>query len=154
MCLDRPEVFKPQLRALLRAAVHGNVKVMLPMIADVEEIRKTKRLIAECRAELEAEKVAHGEFELGVMAETPAAALIADDLAREAAFFSIGTNDLTQYVMAADRQNPKVANLNRTDHPAVIRADRPDLPGRAQSRHLGRRLRRGGRAAGAHSEVC
>jgi phosphocarrier protein FPr len=122
MCLDRPEVFKPQLRALLRAAVHGNVRVMLPMIADIEEIRKTKRLIEECRAELEAEKVPCGEFELGVMAETPAAALIADELAREAAFFSIGTNDLTQYVMAADRQNPKVANLNRADHPAVLRA--------------------------------
>jgi phosphocarrier protein FPr len=122
MCLDRPEVFKPQLRALLRAAVHGNVKVMLPMIADVEEIRSTKRLIEICRAELEAEKVPHAAFELGVMAETPAAALIADDLAREVAFFSIGTNDLTQYVMAADRQNPKVAALNRADHPAVLRA--------------------------------
>lgn len=122
MCLDRPEIFKPQLRALLRAAVCGNVKVMLPMIADVEEIRKTKRLIAECRSELDAEKVRHDAFDLGVMVETPAAALVADELAEEAAFFSIGTNDLTQYVMAADRQNPKVTNLNRADHPAVLRA--------------------------------
>ena len=122
MCLDRPDVFKPQLRALLRAATHGDLKVMLPMVADVEEIRKTKALIAECRAELEAQKVPYGDFELGVMAETPAAALIAEELARESAFFSIGTNDLTQYVMAADRQNPRVANLNRADHPAVLRA--------------------------------
>ena len=79
-------------------------------------------MIAECRSELDAEKVRHAAFDLGVMVETPAAALVADELAQEAAFFSIGTNDLTQYVMAADRQNPKVTNLNRADHPAVLRA--------------------------------
>jgi phosphoenolpyruvate-protein phosphotransferase (PTS system enzyme I) len=121
-CLDRPDVFKPQLRALLRAAVHGDLKVMAPMIAEVEEVRRVKRLIEECRAELTAEGLAHGPIALGVMVETPAAALLAEELAAESAFFSIGTNDLTQYVMAADRLNPNVAHLNRADHPAVLKA--------------------------------
>ena len=122
LCLDQPDIFKPQLRALLRAGVHGNLKVMIPMVADVEELRSTKRLIEECRTELAAEGVAHAMFELGVMAETPAAALAAEALAGETAFFSIGTNDLTQYVMAADRLNPRVGHLNRADHPAVLKA--------------------------------
>jgi len=121
-CLDRPDVFKPQLRALLRAAAHGELKIMAPMIVDVDEVRRVKRLIAECRSELAAEGVAHGPAPLGIMIETPAAALLAEELAAEVAFFSIGTNDLTQYVMAADRLNPHVAHLNRADHPAVLRA--------------------------------
>jgi phosphotransferase system enzyme I (PtsI) len=123
-CLDRPDIFKPQLRALLRASVGGNIKVMVPMVSDVGEIRQVKKLIEESRAELAAEGVAHGVFELGIMAETPAAALGARELAREVAFFSIGTNDLTQYVMAADRMNPRVAGLYRVDHPAVLAAVR------------------------------
>lgn len=122
MCLDRPDVFKPQLRALLRASVRGNVKVMAPMIADREEVRRVKLLIDECRAELAAEGIPHGAFDFGIMVETPAAALLAGELTREVAFFSIGTNDLTQYVMAADRLNPRVAHLNRPDHPAVLKA--------------------------------
>jgi phosphotransferase system enzyme I (PtsI) len=122
MCLDRPDIFKPQLRALLRAARAGNVKVMAPMIAEVEEVRRVKSLIEECRAELEEAGIAHGTFDLGIMVETPAAAFLANDLAREVAFFSIGTNDLTQYIMAADRLNSRVANLNRSDHPAVLKA--------------------------------
>ncbi|MCA0277259.1 MAG: phosphoenolpyruvate--protein phosphotransferase [Proteobacteria bacterium] len=122
MCLDRPDIFKPQLRALLRAAVHGNVKVMLPMVADVGEIRATRALIETCKAELTAEKVAFGEFQLGVMIETPAAVLIAPALAKEVAFFSIGTNDLTQYIMAADRLNPTVAKLNDVTNVAVMSA--------------------------------
>ncbi|MCV9907792.1 phosphoenolpyruvate--protein phosphotransferase [Brucella sp. HL-2] len=122
MCLDRLDVFKPQLRALLRSAVNGNLKVMLPMISDVEEIRATRRLISECISELKSEGKAYAEFDLGVMIETPAAVFAARELAKEAAFFSIGTNDLTQYVMAADRLNPTVAKLNDVSHPAVMAA--------------------------------
>jgi phosphotransferase system enzyme I (PtsI) len=122
MCLDRPDVFKPQLRALLRAAVAGNIKVMVPMIVDADELRAVKALIKTCAAELKAEGKPYADFALGVMIETPAAVMVADDLAKEAAFFSIGTNDLTQYVMAADRLNPRLAKLNDVTHPAVMRA--------------------------------
>jgi phosphocarrier protein FPr len=122
MCLDRPDIFKQQLRALLRAAVHGNVKVMLPMVSDLDEVRRTRLLIEECKVELKQQGTAFGEFALGVMIETPAAVLIAPALAREVAFFSIGTNDLTQYVMAADRLNPTVAKLNDVANPAVMAA--------------------------------
>lgn len=122
MCLERLDIFKPQLKALLRAATAGNIKVMVPMIVDVEEIRQVRALIADCKAELDAAGVATADFDLGIMMETPAAALLAEDLAKEVAFFSIGTNDLTQYVMAADRLNPSVAKLNRPDHPAVLKA--------------------------------
>ncbi|MER9586617.1 phosphoenolpyruvate--protein phosphotransferase [Mesorhizobium sp. M0276] len=122
MCLDRPDIFKRQLRALLRAAVHGNIKVMLPMVSDISEVRQTRVLVDECAAELKAEGVPHAAFDLGVMIETPAAVLIAPALAREVAFFSIGTNDLTQYIMAADRLNPTVAKLNDVTNPAVMSA--------------------------------
>ena len=122
MCLERPDVFKPQLRALLRASIVGNVKILLPMIADVGEVRAVRALLDECRAELDAAGQAHGAFELGVMIETPAAVFVAAEIAAEVDFFSVGTNDLTQYVMAADRLNPRVAKLNRTEHPAVLAA--------------------------------
>ncbi|GHC74986.1 phosphoenolpyruvate--protein phosphotransferase [Limoniibacter endophyticus] len=122
MCLERPDMFKMQLRALLRAAVHGNLKVMLPMISTVDEIERTERLIEECRQELKEKRIAFGDFALGVMIETPAAVLIAPMLAKKAAFFSIGTNDLTQYIMAADRLNPAVAGLNDVTNPAVMAA--------------------------------
>jgi phosphocarrier protein FPr len=122
MCLDQPDIFRPQLKALLRAAVVGNVKVMIPMIADVSELRAVKTLLDGCREELKSDGVAFGEIDLGIMMETPAAALNADELAAEASFFSIGTNDLTQYIMAADRLNPRLVNLNRADHPAVMKA--------------------------------
>jgi phosphoenolpyruvate-protein phosphotransferase len=122
MCLDRPDIFKRQLRALLRAAIHGNVKVMLPMVSDIEEVRQTKVLIGECAAELDAEGAPYASFPLGVMIETPAAVLMASALAREVDFFSIGTNDLTQYIMAADRLNPTVAKLNDVANPAVMAA--------------------------------
>ncbi|MDX3929555.1 MAG: phosphoenolpyruvate--protein phosphotransferase [Shinella sp.] len=122
MCLDRPDIFKPQLKALLRAAVHGNVKVMLPMVSTLDEVRRTRSLIDECANELSGDGIPFKRFALGVMIETPAAVMIASALAREVDFFSIGTNDLTQYVMAADRMNPQVAALNDVNNPAVLAA--------------------------------
>ncbi|WP_265517494.1 phosphoenolpyruvate--protein phosphotransferase [Nitratireductor luteus] len=122
MCLDRPDIFKTQLRALLRSALNGNLKVMLPMVSDVGEVRRTRSLIEECRKELTAEGVPHGDFALGIMIETPAAVFAADELAAEVSFFSVGTNDLTQYVMAADRLSPSVSALNDAGHPAVMAA--------------------------------
>ncbi|PRD42743.1 phosphoenolpyruvate--protein phosphotransferase [Phyllobacterium phragmitis] len=122
MCLDRPDIFKPQLRALLRTAIHGRLKVMLPMVSELSEVVRTRALIKECEAELKAEGRDYRSFDLGVMIETPAAVLIAPMLAKEVAFFSIGTNDLTQYVMAADRLNPTVASLNDVANPAVMAA--------------------------------
>ncbi|MCT7374513.1 phosphoenolpyruvate--protein phosphotransferase [Chelativorans salis] len=122
MCLDRPAIFKPQLRALLRANREGNLKVMLPMVSTLDELRRTRTLIEACEAELEREGKAFRRFALGVMIETPAAVLIAPELAAESAFFSIGTNDLTQYIMAADRLNMSVAGLGNVSNPAVMRA--------------------------------
>ncbi len=122
MCLDRPDIFKIQIRALLRASISGNIKVMLPMVSDIDELRRTRALIAQCAEELDIERKPYTIFELGVMIETPAAVFIAPELAQEAAFFSIGTNDLTQYVMAADRLNSAIAHLNDASNPAVMRA--------------------------------
>ena len=120
MSLDTPGLFKPQLRAILRAAVHGNLKVMFPMVADVEELKAAKAMLQESRAELEAEGAEVGEVETGVMIETPAAAVCAAELAKESAFFSIGTNDLVQYTLAADRGNERLRRLQSADHPAVL----------------------------------
>jgi phosphotransferase system enzyme I (PtsI) len=120
MSLDTPDLFKPQLRAILRAAAHGNLKVMFPMVADVGELQAAKKMLQEARAELENEGVEVGEVETGVMIETPAAALCAAELAEESAFFSIGTNDLVQYTLAADRGNERLRRLQSADHPAVL----------------------------------
>lgn len=110
--LSMQDVFRTQLRALLRASVFGNLRIMFPMITSVGEFRRAEAAVRECMAELDAEKAAYNPgIELGVMIETPAAVMVADLLAAEARFFSIGTNDLTQYVMAADRGNPRVAHL-------------------------------------------
>jgi phosphotransferase system enzyme I (PtsI) len=120
MSLDTPELFKPQLRAILRAAANGNLKVMFPMVADVGELEAAKETLQECRRELESEGVEIGEVETGVMIETPAAAVCAAELAEESAFFSIGTNDLVQYTLAADRGNERLRRLQNADHPAVL----------------------------------
>ena len=120
MCLDVPELFKPQLRALLRAAAHGNLKIMFPMVVDAVELRGAKRILEECRGELESEGREYGEPEVGIMVETPAAAIRARDIAPEVAFFSIGTNDLVQYTLAADRGNERLTRLQSADHPAVL----------------------------------
>jgi phosphoenolpyruvate-protein phosphotransferase (PTS system enzyme I) len=120
MSLDTPDLFKPQLRAILRAAAHGNLKVMFPMIVEVGELRAAKRTLAEARSELEEEGSEMGEIETGVMIETPAAAVCAAELAAESAFFSIGTNDLVQYTLAADRGNERLRRLQDADHPAVL----------------------------------
>jgi phosphoenolpyruvate-protein phosphotransferase (PTS system enzyme I) len=125
MCLDVPELFKPQLRAILRAASHGNLRIMFPMIVDTVELHAAKELIQECRRELENEGTQFGEVDIGVMVETPAAAIRAADLAPEVSFFSIGTNDLVQYTLAADRGNERLRRLQSAEHPAVL-----DLIGR------------------------
>ncbi|WP_085831305.1 phosphoenolpyruvate--protein phosphotransferase [Collinsella vaginalis] len=122
-CLDNADQYKVQLRALLRASAFGDVKIMVPLVTCVEEIRQVKVLVEECKAELDAQGVAFNrDIEVGIMMETPAAANIADLLAKESAFFSIGTNDLTGYTMAADRGNDRVGYLYSWYYPAVLRS--------------------------------
>lgn len=122
ICLDQPEIFRTQLRALLRASVYGNLHIMFPMITSVTQVMKSKELLASLKAELKAEGVpVSDDIKVGVMIETPAAAIMSDELAKLVDFFSIGTNDLTQYTLAADRMNSKVSNIFNAEDPAIRR---------------------------------
>lgn len=121
ICLTRPEIFKTQLRALYRASKYGKIAIMYPMITSLEEVRKIKAISKEVKAELTAEGIPYNDVEEGIMIETPAAVMISDLLAKEVDFFSIGTNDLSQYTMAIDRQNPKLDEFFNPHHEAVLR---------------------------------
>ena len=121
ICLKQPELFKTQIRAIYRASYYGTVSIMFPMIISVDEVKKIRQIVEEVKAELSEQEIPYGEVELGIMIETPAAAMISDLLAKEVDFFSVGTNDLTQYTLAIDRQNPHLDDLYDAHHEAIMR---------------------------------
>lgn len=122
ICLEQPDIFKTQLRALYRASYYGNIAIMFPMIISVDEVKRIKEIVEEVKQELKEQGIEYGEVELGVMIETPAAVWMTEELGKEVDFFSIGTNDLTQYTLAIDRQNPRLDSFYDAHHPAVLRA--------------------------------
>ncbi|MCI5518148.1 phosphoenolpyruvate--protein phosphotransferase [Roseburia sp. MUC/MUC-530-WT-4D] len=121
ICLDRKDIFKTQLRALYRASYYGTISIMFPMIISVQEVKQIKQIISEVKAELDEANVPYKDVEIGIMIETPAAVMMSEELAKEVDFFSIGTNDLTQYTLAIDRQNPKLDNIYDSHHPAILK---------------------------------
>ncbi|MBS6723484.1 MAG: phosphoenolpyruvate--protein phosphotransferase [Clostridiales bacterium] len=139
LCLKRDDLYRPQLRALLRASAYGEIKIMVPMISCIDELRAVKAMIGEIKAELDEKGIPYNkDIQVGIMVETPAASLMADAFAKEADFFSIGTNDLTGYTMAADRGNPDVAYLYSTYNPAVLRSiERVIKAGKAEGTMVG-----------------
>lgn len=121
ICLDRPEIFKTQLRAIYRASYYGNLSIMFPMIISVNEITQIKSMVQEVKEELDGEGIEYKDCELGIMIETPAAVMMSEELGKEVDFFSIGTNDLTQYTLAIDRQNQKLDTIYDSHHPAILK---------------------------------
>lgn len=122
ICLEQPDIFKTQLRALYRASYYGNIAIMFPMIISVDEVKRIKKIVEEVKKELDEQGIEYGVVELGIMIETPAAVWMTEELGKEVDFFSIGTNDLTQYTLAIDRQNPRLDSFYDAHHPAVLRA--------------------------------
>ena len=121
ICLTRTEVFKTQLRAIYRASYYGTISIMFPMIISVNEVKQIKEIIGEVKKELDDSNIPYRDVEIGVMIETPAAVMVSDELAKEVDFFSVGTNDLTQYTLAIDRQNPRLDHIYDSHHPAILK---------------------------------